>query len=161
VAGTLGAGAARAMTRLAAVLLLLSCYATGAGAADTMSYADPQPSAEAPRRIVLSLTENDPARINAVLNNVAHVQQFYGAGRVRIELVAYGPGVAVLLKSDTTFAERLEKLQQVGLLPVACHHSLDAQGKTPDDLLPGVTVVPSGVPEIVERQLMGWIYVRP
>jgi hypothetical protein len=38
--------------------------------------ADPKPSLDQPRRIVVSIAESDPARANAVFSNVINIQEF-------------------------------------------------------------------------------------
>src|SRR3546814_5252916 len=55
-------------------------------------FADPQPTIDAPRRIVVSLAEDDPKRINAVLSNIVNIQKFYDAAQVKLAVIAYGPG---------------------------------------------------------------------
>src|SRR3546814_18037723 len=47
-------------------------------------FADPQPTIDAPRRIVVSLAEDDPKRINAMLSNIVHIQKFYNAAQVKL-----------------------------------------------------------------------------
>ena len=47
-------------------------------------------------RVVVQVSEADPARWNLVLNNVKNLQDDLGAGNVEIEVVAYGPGIGML-----------------------------------------------------------------
>lgn len=119
------------------------------------------PSINHPRRIVLSLSERNPARVQEVINNVANTQAYYSPGEAEIALVVYGPGIHSVLKSDSTVKEQIAGLQALGIEILACNTTLKTIHKTAADLLPGVKVVPNGIPEIVERQARGWIYVRP
>jgi intracellular sulfur oxidation DsrE/DsrF family protein len=38
---------------------------------------------------------------------------------------------------------------------------MEATDREPAELIEGVTYVQAGIAEIVERQLDGWVYVRP
>jgi len=124
-------------------------------------FADPQPSFDHPRKIVLSLSESDPARVNEVLNNVGNIQRFYGADNVEIALVAYGPGIHSVLSDQSPVVERIKGLLAIGIHILACKATLDTIHKSPGDVIAGVEVVPNGLPELVELQMRGWIYVRP
>lgn len=123
--------------------------------------AEPQPSMEAPRRIIVSLSEADPARANAVFSNLINIQAFYGQDLVRIMLVAYGPGVRHLIAAESQVAERVASLAAYDIEFVACNATLETLGMPPSAVLPKVTVVQNGLPEIVERQLQGWVHLRP
>ena len=47
-------------------------------------------------RVVVQVSDADPARWNLALNNVKNLQDDLGAGNVEIEVVAYGPGIGML-----------------------------------------------------------------
>jgi intracellular sulfur oxidation DsrE/DsrF family protein len=149
------------MSRRRSLILLAAGLLTGGAGLRETELADPKPSLDAPRRIIASLSEADPERANAVLSNMINVQTFYGQDLVEIRLVAYGPGLRHLLREGSTVAERIQSLQAYGLSFVACGATLDTLGLTPASVLEGVEVVQNGLPEIVERQLSGWTYIRP
>lgn len=140
--------------------LLALFFAVSANAAETV-LADPKPSIESPRRIVFSLVESDPARVNAVLTNIGNVQKFYGIDNVEIVVVAYGPGLRPLLKDETSVRARIEGLMAINVEFLACGATMETLHKSATDLIDGVDVVPNGLPEIVERQLRGWVHLRP
>ena len=114
-----------------------------------------------PRRIVLSLSERESARVNEVIGNVGNIQRYYGADKEKIALVVYGPGVHALLKGESTVKERIAGLVSIGVEILACQATMASLNKVQSDLIDGVRIVPNGIPEIVERQARGWIYVRP
>lgn len=147
----------RRLALLAALLLPLPALARRR---DT-PLAEPRPSLDQPRRIVVSLAEAEAARANAVFNNLINIQGFYGQDLVEIMLVAYGPGVRHLIAHESQVAERVASLQAYDIVFVACGATLDSLGLGPETLLPGVAVVQNGLPEIVERVLMGWVHLRP
>jgi intracellular sulfur oxidation DsrE/DsrF family protein len=143
------------------MMTALSALALGAAAPRETPLADPKPSLEAPRRIVVSLSEADPARANAVFSNIINIQSFYGQDLVRIMVVTYGPGVRHLIAAESEVAERVASLRAYDIEFVACGATLDTLGLGPEALLEGVDVVQNGLPEIVERMLEGWVHIRP
>lgn len=143
-----------------------ACFPARAAATSTTTF----PTAEAtaapatidhPRRIVLSLSERDPARVNEVIGNIGNIQRYYGADNVKIAFVVFGPGVHALLKDESTVKARIAGLASIGVELLACGATMTSLHKTQADLIEGVRIVPNGIPEIVERQARGWIYVRP
>lgn len=123
-------------------------------------FADPQPDIGNPRKIVVSLSEDDPKRINAVLSNIVNIQKYYDAAQVRLAVIAYGPGIAALLM-DSPVARRIAGLQDLDVEFIACGATLETMKKSEADLLPEISVVPNGLPEIVERGVTGWIHLHP
>jgi hypothetical protein len=122
--------------------------------------AEPQPSFDNPRKIVLSINEKDESRMNAILNNLANVQKVYGMDNVKLALVAYGPGIWSVLKGSPVRA-RVESLMKYGVEFVACGNTLDSIHKTNADLINGVGRAQSGLVEITERRLSGWVDLKP
>lgn len=122
--------------------------------------AEPPPSFDTPRQIVFSLNEKDETRVNAVLNNVANVQKAYGIDHVKLAVVAYGPGIWSLLQ-DSSVRARIESLLKYDVEFVACGNTLDSIHKTSGDLIEGVSRVQTGLVEIVERRLSGWVDLKP
>lgn len=150
----------RVLPGLLACLAILVPAAPPAGAADP-PLAEPRPSWEAPRKILLQLTTDDPRHVNSVLSNAVNLQKFYGQDNVKVAILAYGAGVRAMLREGAPAAERVASLRDYEVEFLACGNTLDAIGKTPADLLPGVAVVTAGIAEIVERTLKGWHYVVP
>ena len=149
------------MRLLAALALLLLVAGMLPARAGDRVFSDPQPSMNHPRRVVMSLSERDPVRVNEVISNVGNVQKFYGADNVRIALVVYGPGIHALLKDESTVKARIAGLLAIDVEVLACSATLESLHRSPHDLLDGVKTVPNGLPEIVERQVRGWFYVHP
>jgi intracellular sulfur oxidation DsrE/DsrF family protein len=118
--------------------------------------------AEKPGRhkLVLQVSENDPAVWNLALNNAENVQQALGKDKVDVEIVAYGPGLN-MLKAESKVAARLNAAldSSVGLL--ACGTTMKKMKVAKADLAAGVKVVPGGIIHIMQRQDEGWNYVRP
>ena len=122
--------------------------------------ADPEPDFDNPRQIVISLSEKDEKRVNAVLNNVMNIQKAYGTDNVKLAVVAYGPGIWSILK-DSPVRARVESMLMYEIEFVACGNTLDAIHKTEVDMIKGVTWTRAGLVEIVERRLSGWVDLKP
>lgn len=139
---------------------LLALGAAQASAAET-ALADPKPSMDNPRKILLQLTSKDPRTINNLLFNVVNIQKFYGMDNVRIAVVAYADGMQAFYKKTSPVKERIESLLHYDIEFVACGNTMTATGHKSADLIKGVEMVTAGIPEIVERKLRGWHYIRP
>ena len=124
-------------------------------------FASPAPSFDHPRKVVLSLSERDPVRVNEVLSNIGNVQKFYGTDNVRIALIAYGPGVHAVLLKDSTVRARITSLVAIGIDVFACDATLQSLHLGAAALIPGVRIIPNGIPALVEFQAAGWYYVHP
>jgi intracellular sulfur oxidation DsrE/DsrF family protein len=113
-----------------------------------------------PTRVVVQVSEADPARWNLVLNNVKNLQDDLGADKVRVEIVAYGPGIG-MLKFDAPTNSRVSELVKAGVTIDACENTMRNQKLARADMHPNVSYVPAGVVQIVKRQQEGWAYLRP
>lgn len=142
-------------TLLAAFLLIAA-----PARADTV-LADPKPSFDNPRRIALMLSTDNPKTVNQLLFNVINIQKFYGIDNVKLVVVAFGAGLRALMNKTSPVASRIRSQQQYGIRFIACGNTLDAIKKKPDSLIKGVEWVQAGLPELVERQLRGWVILNP
>mgnify|MGYP003948836197 CR=1 FL=1 len=111
-------------------------------------------------RVVVQVSDADPARWNLALNNVRNLQQDLGADNVTVEVVAYGPGIG-MLKLDSAVGSRISEALKSGVKVSACENTMRGQKLTHADMLPNVGYVPAGVVEIIQRQQEGWAYLRP
>ncbi|KQP15152.1 DsrE family protein [Pseudorhodoferax sp. Leaf267] len=119
-----------------------------------------QPAAPRKLRVVVQVSDNDPARWNLALNNVRNLQEDVGAANVEVEIVAYGPGIA-MLKLESPVASRIADAGKAGTRVLACENTMKALKLVRDDMAGGIGYVPAGVTTIVTRQSEGWAYLRP
>ena len=119
-----------------------------------------QTASAAKSKLVLQVSDADPARWGLALNNAKNVQQELGAGKVDIEIVAYGPGIG-MLKAEAPTANRITEAVQSGIKVVACENTMTTQKLTKADMHAAIGYAPSGVVEIMKRQGEGYAYVRP
>jgi len=137
--------------------LVAAASAAGGG---LMSFAAQADEASKKARVVVQVSEADPARWNLVLNNVRNLQEDLGAANVAIEVVAYGPGIG-MLKLDAVTNSRVSEAIKAGVQVAACENTMRSQKLARSDMHPAVSYVPAGVVEIVKRQQEGWAYLRP
>ena len=112
------------------------------------------------QRVVIQVSDNDPAKWSLALNNAKNVQQDLGKDKVQIEIVAYGPGLG-MLKAESKVADRLAQAldDNVGLL--ACENTMTNTKVSRNDMYGGIAYVKAGVTHIMKRQREGWAYIRP
>lgn len=115
------------------------------------------PSAEP--KMVVQVSDNDPAKWNLALNNIKNIQHDLN-NKVVLELVAYGPGIN-MLKAESEVADRIGDAVGAGVKVVACQNTMKAQKLTPQDMNSKIGYVPSGAVEILEREQHGYSYLRP
>jgi len=111
-------------------------------------------------RVVMQVSDNDPAKWNLALNNAKNVQTDLGAANVDIEIVAYGPGIN-MLKADSIVGNRVDEALAAGVKVVACENTMRNQKLARQDMLPKVDYVMAGVVELMQKQQQGWAYIRP
>lgn len=109
-------------------------------------------------KLVIQVSDSDPAYWNLALNNAKNVQKDL-KGAV-IEIVAYGPGIG-MLKADSVVANRISEMADSGIKMVACGNTMRGQKLTKEDMNASTSYVQAGVVEIMDRQMEGYSYIRP
>ena len=112
-----------------------------------------------PHRVVFVLTSGDNADWEMTFANIRNMIKGFAPAKVEVELIAYGPGLAVL-KKDSAVQSELVALESPDVHLVACENSMRLQHVTAADLAPGVGTTPSGVIELVTKQEQGWSYIK-
>ena len=121
-----------------------------------------KPFAEA--RIVLQLSEGSAeyqSRVLSIANNL--IKHYGGPDFVDIEIVAFGPGIA-LLYADNKNLERISSLGTNGVRFIGCMNTVDTIERTTGErpkLNPLTIPVQTGVAHLVERASQGFVVVRP
>jgi len=142
-------------SRLIAAVLLASALCSSAGAAGAQGQ-----NATPRNRVVIQVSDGEPAKWNLALNNAGNIQTDLGAANVDIEIVAYGPGIG-MLKADSVVGNRVEEAGKAGVKVVACENTMRGQKLTQADMLSGIGYVPAGVVTLMQLQQQGWAYIRP
>ena len=134
--------------------LLLSALALAATLFPTVTQAADK------SKVVLQVSENDPAKWNLVLNNAANLQKDVGKANIEVEIVAFGPGIN-MLKAESEVGNRIQEATEAGVAVMACQNTMNKQKLKKEDMLGVVGYVPSGVVEIMKKQQQGYAYLRP
>lgn len=116
--------------------------------------------AQQKQRVVFQVSDNDPAKWNLALNNARNVQQDLGKDNVQIEIVAYGPGLA-MLKAESKVADRLAGALDGSIGLIACENTMTNTKVSRSQMYDGIAYVKAGVTHIMKRQQEGWAYIRP
>lgn len=111
-------------------------------------------------KMVIQVSQNDPAVWNLALNNAKNIQKDVGKDNVELEIVAYGPGIN-MLKAESEVGNRINEAVDSGVKVMACQNTMRNQKLKNEDMLVKVGYVPSGVVEIMQRQQQGFAYLRP
>jgi intracellular sulfur oxidation DsrE/DsrF family protein len=147
-----------------ATQVLAGALAAGLAFAPAASNAQSAPKQVAQKseryKLVLQVSDSDPAKWNLALNNARNVQEDLGKQSVDVEIVAYGPGLA-MLRSDSKVASRLAQALDNNIGLMACENTMRNTKVRKDDMYGGISYVDAGVVHIMKRQREGWSYVRP
>jgi hypothetical protein len=111
-------------------------------------------------RVVLQVSDNDPAKWKLALNNAHNVQEDLGKDNVQIEIVAYGPGLD-MLKAESAVAGGLAGAMDDSVRLIACENTMTSTKVARADMYGGIAYVKAGVTHIMKRQREGWAYIRP
>jgi intracellular sulfur oxidation DsrE/DsrF family protein len=114
--------------------------------------------------IILQLSDQEPIKQDAVLDIANNLIKHYGSpDLVDIEIVAFGPGMRLLLEGNTR-SQRISSLVESGVRFVGCMNTIDTMerktGKRPP-LNEHTIPVQTGVAHVVERVRQGYVLVRP
>jgi intracellular sulfur oxidation DsrE/DsrF family protein len=134
---------------------------TGALTAIPAQAADDKPFAE--HRVVLQISDEDPAKQTLVLNVAGNLLKAYGTDKVDVEIVAFGPGVRLMF-ADNVNKGRIGGLNAEGVRFAACSNTLakmtGALGYEPA-INPSAVKVKAGVVRIIELTDQGYTLIKP
>src|ERR1700682_2219759 len=109
------------------------------------------------QRVVIQVSDNDPAKWNLALNNARNIQTDLGKENVEIEIVAYGPGLA-MMGAESKVADRLAAAMDSNVGLIACENTMQNTKVSKAGMYGGIAYVPAGVTHIMKRQREGWAY---
>lgn len=127
----------------------------------------PQSIADSTVKVLIHVSQTNAARSPETLDEIENLVRYYREQHqnARVEVVINSGGLDLVRADTTHFAERIRRMQRDydNLTFAACQNTIDRlkreQGITAR-LLPGVTVIDSGVAQIMRRQQQGWAYIR-
>jgi len=117
--------------------------------------------------VLIHVTDNDTSRLNQTLDDIESLLAYYHSAHqeARVEVVLNGRGLGLVRADQSKFARRIAHLQNKykNLTFAACQNTIDRLKREQGivvRLLPGVTVIDSGMAEIMRRQDQGWAYLQ-
>ncbi|MCB1491564.1 MAG: hypothetical protein KDJ77_07170 [Rhodobiaceae bacterium] len=118
--------------------------------------------------LALQISDNDPQKMNTVLNVASNVSRYYTdkGEEIEIQIVAFNAGLHMLRADTSPVTDRIKIFtdSMPNVTFDACGNTLAAmtknEGKEPP-LLPGAKVVPAGVVTLIDLDEHGWTIVRP
>jgi intracellular sulfur oxidation DsrE/DsrF family protein len=145
-----------------AVLFAALCL----GAPHVFAQSAPPPIADKPfaeHRLTLQLSDREPAKEALVLSVANNLIKYYGPDKIAIEVVAFGPGIDLLLANSPNRA-KVDSLISQGVVFDICMNTVNTvereTGKTLD-INPKAVRVEAGVAQILELTGKGYTLVRP
>ena len=153
------------MTRRALALVALAACAlqtVAVGAVERSPLPDDKPFAEV--HVVLQLSDGDAQHQAQVLNVAGNLISHYGGpDLIDIEIVAFGPGLALLFDGNEN-AARISSLAESGVRFIGCMNTVETiarqTGKHPK-LNPLTIPVQAGVAHLIDRSAQGYSVIRP
>jgi intracellular sulfur oxidation DsrE/DsrF family protein len=118
-------------------------------------------------KVLIHLSHGDAVRLGQALDEIEALVQYYRANgqTARIEVIINGEGLALVRTDVSPFVARVQRMQEEydNLAFIACQNTIDRlkreKGITAH-LLPGVSVIDSGVAQLMRRQHQGWAYIQ-
>jgi hypothetical protein len=96
------------LSKIGITLAASSAFALVAFTGSAVNEAAAQQASAQRAKVVVQVSESDPARWNLVLNNVRNLQSDLGPANVDVEVVAYGPGIG-MLQANSAVATRIDE----------------------------------------------------
>lgn len=126
-------------------------------------WADKESKPFAEKRIVLQISDPNPFKQTLVLNVANNLLKHYGQDKVDIEIVAFGPGLRLLM-ADNVNGGRIEGLAGAGVRFSACKNTINAFAKKlggAPELSAHAIPVSAGVVRILDLTSEGFELIKP
>ncbi|MHB8921262.1 MAG: DsrE family protein [Halothiobacillus sp.] len=114
-------------------------------------------------RVALQISDGGGDKQQLVLNVAGNLLKFYGADKIDIEVVAFGPGLRLLFKNNA-LEDQIQSLSAEGVRFSACDNTIAAMTKIlghAPELSPVAKIVPAGIVRLVELNKAGYFIARP
>lgn len=129
--------------------------------------AQPQPAGAQPAKgekamlkAVVHVNFADAERQKHGLKNVTNILKDV-KGAAEIVVVCHGGGIGLVVKDKSEHADEVARLIKEGVRFAACENTMRDKSIPKENLLPGVTTVPSGAVEVIRKQQEGYGYFKP
>ena len=114
---------------------------------------------EHPVKIVFDVTSDNAKVHGSAMRHVKAMAEAYPNSK--FEVVVYSGAIDMVLKDKSSVAADMEALaKNENVSFVVCQATMARDHITDSQLIPGVTSVPDGILEIIQRQAEGWGYIK-
>jgi len=127
-----------------------------------MTFSNPQPSFDNPRKWVIKLRTADEKTVNQMLSSVYNVLKEYPPESIKIAVVAYGQGMRVLKKDyDTQTLSRISSLMDYEVEFIGCKNTMETMHWNEKEFIDDISYVQAGIAELIEKQVDGYYETTP
>src|SRR5579863_7068400 len=144
-----------------AVVFALSAFALAQPQAARTDAATDKPFAD--HHLALQLSDDDAKKQSLVISVAYNLLKFYGPDRIAIEVVTFGPGIA-LLGADSPNRKLVDSLVAQGVTFDVCMNTVETIERETGkhvNLNPKAVPVEAGVAQILVLTEKGYTLVRP
>ena len=112
-------------------------------------------------KAIYQLNTDDEKKIKGTLKNIENaLEDSRLKGKVQIELIVHGGGVALYMKNGP-YEQELQELLRKGVILAQCENTMRERKIEKEQLWPFVSYVPSANGEMIIREADGWAYIHP
>lgn len=112
-------------------------------------------------KVVFQMTDAQGDAWDSLIGHVTNLQAAFAKdGGSQVEVVFFGPGLSMLLKTNTKYEADLKKLADSGVTLAACQNAMRFRNVKTEDLFPFASQVDSGVAELTRKQEAGFAYIH-
>ena len=127
-----------------------------------MTFSDPQPSFDNPRKWVIKLRTADKKTVNQMLSSVYNVLKEYPSESIKIAVVAYGQGMRALKKDyDKHTLSRISSLMDYEVEFIGCKNTMETMHWKEEEFIDDISYVQAGIAELIEKQVDGYYETTP
>jgi intracellular sulfur oxidation DsrE/DsrF family protein len=117
-------------------------------------------STEKVHRIVVQVTADGEDVWNGLLSQVENLRKGFAPEKVEIEIVVHGNASGLVLAKNAAVSDRVQKIEATGTNVAYCSNTQKKNNVKAEELTPGVTIIPSGIVQVIKRQEEGWAYIK-
>ena len=110
-------------------------------------------------KAVFHIDEMDKWKL--LIGNIQNLSKALTDKPYEVEIVANSVAVKEYIKVNSEFSKELMELSQTGIKICACKNALNNLMIKNEDIFDFVEIVPVGVKEIIDKQLIGFAYIKP
>jgi len=128
----------------------------------SMDFADPQPSFDNTRKIMVQISDPTLENINHILSSINNILKEYPTRTIEVAVIAYYHGLVALRKdADQSILLRIKSLMTYDVEFIACTNTMNSKNWKEEDMIDDISYVRSGLSEVLERTVAGWIVIHP